>query len=506
MPFYVKLASLFPSIAQPEKRLTLKEKLKWTVMVLVLFYAMGSVFIYGIEPARLPELAFYEIIFGSRIGSIITLGIGPIVMASIVLQMLVGSKLLPWDLRREEDRIKYNAAQKLLIIFFCFFEAITYALGFVRPVSPELFPIVVLQMVLGGIIIMYLDELTTKWGIGSGVSLFIAAGVSKRIIMGIFLPQLEVAGRTVAGVLFSFFKYFFAGDLWSSLFALLPLISTLLVFAVVIFAQGIRVEIPISFSFAFGRLPARKWPLRFLYTSNIPVILAVALLNSLTLFARVLYEKGIKWLGVFNEEGHAVGGLIYYLSPPRDMTLAFCIILSLVVGFSLGLFVLKKYKKYGFRATILGGIAGFLIGYAVLLLNQQNIPYPIFGFNELFRAFTYMIALGILSTIFSVFWVITAGMDPKSVAEQFKSAYLSIPGFRRDPRVIERLLEKYIPPLAVLGGLFVGLLAGVANLTEALGTGTGILLTAIIVLQFYESIMMQHLEDIHPAIRNFIGR
>jgi preprotein translocase subunit SecY len=117
-----------------------------------------------------------------------------------------------------------------------------------------------------------------------------------------------------------------------------------------------------------------------------------------------------------------------------------------------------------------------------------------------------MLVMIVGSTIFSIFWVNTAGMDPKSVAEQFKSAYLSIPGFRRDPRIIERVLERYILPLAVLGGAFVGFLAGFADLTGALGTGTGILLTAIIIMQFYESIVAQHLEDLHPEIRKFIGR
>ena len=506
IPFYVRIASMLPSIEKPEKRLTLREKLKWTALVLILFFAMGSVMIYGISPKVEPTLRFYEIIFGSTIGSIITLGIGPIVMASIILQMLVGSKIIPWDLRREEDKIKYSAAQKLLIIFFCFFEAIAYVLsGVILPISPEFTTIVILQIAIGGIIIMYLDELTTKWGIGSGVSLFIAAGVSKTIFLRTFLPPLGTNIESPPGVLFSFITNFLAGETVNALITLLPLISTIIVFIVVIFSNGMRVEIPIAFSFAFGRLPARKWPLRFFYTSNIPVILTAALLANITIFAQMLYQKGITILGTF-ENGEPTGGLAYFITPPHNPALSLCVIFAFVFALAIGLFVASKFKKYIFRAVIISGIIGFLLSYLIVLMFEKSIPAGMFTQTDILRSITYLLAMIIGSTIFSIFWVNTVGMDPKSVAEQFKSSYLSVPGFRRDPRIIERLLEKYIPALAVLGGAFVGFIAGFADLTGALGTGTGILLTAMIIMQFYESIATQHLEDMHPALRKFMGR
>ncbi len=504
MPFYVRLAQLLPSIEAPTKRLTLREKLKWTAIVLVLFFAMGSVMVYGVAPEAVHGLEFYEVIFGARIGSLATLGIGPIVMAGIILQMLVGSKIIPWDLRREEDKIKYNAAQKLLTIFFCFFEAVSYTLSFVHPASPELTWLVVLQLALGGIIIMYFDEITSKWGIGSGVSLFIAAGVSQTIIWRLFYPPLgEEYGM---GIIPSFFVNLFAGNFSEALLVLTPLFATIIVFAIVVFTQGIRVEIPITFTFAFGRVPARKWPLRFFYTSNIPVILAAALLANITLFGRMLYQRGITLLGVFDERGHAIGGLAYFLTPPLKASLALCALAAFLFALGAGLFVSRKYKKYALRTSFAAGAIGFILAYLLLLLFEPALNIGVPTPEDLIRAFTYTLAMVVLSTIFSVFWMNTAGMDPKSVAEQFKASYLSVPGFRRDPRIIERLLEKYIPALAVLGGAFVGFIAAFANLTLALGTGTGILLTAIIIMQFYESIVAQHLEDMHPALRKFMGR
>jgi preprotein translocase subunit SecY len=106
--------------------------------------------------------------------------------------------------------------------------------------------------------------------------------------------------------------------------------------------------------------------------------------------------------------------------------------------------------------------------------------------------------------VFSIFWVNTAGMDSKSVAKQIQRIGLGIPGFRRDIRIIERVLDRYIPYLAVLSGLMIGLLAAFADFAGALGTGTGILLTVMIVYNLYEEIAMQHLEDVHPALRRFL--
>ncbi len=505
-PFYVKLASFLPTIKKPEKRLTLRDKLKWTGLVLVLFFAMGSVTVFGIDKESVAQLEFYEILFGSQMGSIITLGIGPIVMASIILQMLVGSKIIPWNLRNKEDKIKFVSAQKLLAIFFSFFEASAYVLSGAVPASTgDLIPLVILQIAIGGIIIIYLDEITTKWGIGSGVSLFIAAGVSKTIIQRIFLPPIELATGEAEGILFSFITKFASGNIVDSLITITPLIATIVVFGIVIFTQAIRVEIPIAFSFAFGRLPSRKWPLKFFYTSNIPVILTAALLVNLRIFAQMLSQQGNYILGRF-EGGNPVSGPVYWLSPPQNVILGICVILSIVTGIGVGLLVNKKFKKYVLRSSIISSLIVFTITSILFFTFREYIPMGMFTGKDILRAITYMLAMVIGSTIFSYFWMNTAGMDPKSVSEQFKSSYLSIPGFRRDPRVIERVLERYIPPLTILGGAFVGFLAGFADLTSALGTGTGILLTAMIIMQFYENIAAQHLEDMHPSIRKFIRR
>ena len=105
--------------------------------------------------------------------------------------------------------------------------------------------------------------------------------------------------------------------------------------------------------------------------------------------------------------------------------------------------------------------------------------------------------------MFSLFWVETANMGPESVADQISGVGMQIPGFRKDKRILVKVLSKYIYPLTVMGGIAVGILAALADLTGALGTGTGILLTVMILHNFYERLSTQYMEDMNPAKRKF---
>jgi preprotein translocase subunit SecY len=110
----------------------------------------------------------------------------------------------------------------------------------------------------------------------------------------------------------------------------------------------------------------------------------------------------------------------------------------------------------------------------------------------------------IACVIFSWFWMQTSGMDSASQAKNILDSGLQIPGFRKDQRVLERLLDRYIPALTVMGALAVGMLAAIADLAGALANGTGILLTVMIVYQLYEEIAKQHMMDMNPMLRKFI--
>ena len=121
------------------------------------------------------------------------------------------------------------------------------------------------------------------------------------------------------------------------------------------------------------------------------------------------------------------------------------------------------------------------------------------------QGITHMIFYMGFSTLFAVFWVKTSGMDARSQARNILASGLQIPGFRKDERILESILDRYIMPLTVMGGMAVGFLAAIADLSGALAGGTSILLAVMIMYQFYQNIAQQHALDMHPALKGIMG-
>jgi preprotein translocase subunit SecY len=293
---FTKWAEMMPSVNKPELKLTFNEKIKWTGIILLLFFILGSITVWGIDATAVSRFEFLEIVFGSKMGSLLTLGIGPIVTASIILQLLVGSKVVSWDTKTTEGKKKFMGAQKLLAVAFCIFEGAAYVMaGAIPPIAgvPFIGLAVIIQLALGGYLVMLMDEVVTKWGMGSGVSLFIAAGVAKTIMVRVFNPLtasgvLPSAEEGASGLIPALFTYIGAGQPEQAFVLLFPLISTLVVFFIVVFAQAMRIEIPMAISFFGGKLGSRRWPIKFIYTSNIPVILTAAVLANLQVATKML--------------------------------------------------------------------------------------------------------------------------------------------------------------------------------------------------------------------------
>lgn len=469
MAWYNLISDNFPEVRGPtQKRLSFKEKLKWTLIILVAFYILSVIPLFGLDPANQFRFEQLEVLLGASFGSLMTLGIGPIVTASIVLQLLNGTGMLKFDMTRPEGKKDFQSLQKVMALLFIVLEAFIYV--FMGGLSPPqallgtnpytaLQFVLVGQLVIGGILILFMDEVTSKWGFGSGVSLFIAAGVSKQIIIGLLSPFNPSAISAGGGTGLGLFGFPFGGaeapvgKLWVLLHGLFvglstefilafaAILATVLVFALSVYAQSMKVELPLS----FGRIRGHgiRWPLNFLYTSNIPVILIAALLANVQLFTSLLGgdPNSLGWInGTF-------GGTSF---------------VSLIVTGSITL-------------------------------------------TEVVQAVAYLLIMMGGSVLFSVFWVQSAGLDARSQAKQMMASGLQIPGFRRDQRVLERILQRYITPLTVMGGLAIGLLAAVADLTGALSRGTGILLTVMIIYRLYEDIAKQHMMDMNPMMRKFMG-
>ncbi|RLG67055.1 MAG: preprotein translocase subunit SecY, partial [Methanobacteriota archaeon] len=183
-----------PEVILPKRHVTFKEKLLWTTLICVIFFFLSEVSIFlpvGTATQQLELFGNLRTILASSQGSIVELGIGPIVTGGIVMQLLVGAGLINLDLSNHKDRALFQGTQKLLVILLTFFEASMLAMAQYRanPATNTIgFLIVMGQLSAGAILILFMDEVVSKWGFGSGVSLFIAAGVSQRIIWEAISP------------------------------------------------------------------------------------------------------------------------------------------------------------------------------------------------------------------------------------------------------------------------------------------------------------------------------
>lgn len=477
----MSLSSIFsfiPEVKKPEeKKLEFKVKLRWTLIILGAFFILTNIPLFGLSANALSQFEYLAIILGTDFGSIISLGIGPIVMASIILQLLSGAGILNIDQTNPEGKRFFNGLQQMLVFFFIVFEAIVYvAMGGLQA-SPGFTGIVIIQLILGGIAIFYMDQVSQKWGFDSGVSLFIAAGVSLRLITSGFqfinqqgrnclvdFSNTPCSGKVLVVIQSIINKY--PVELMSALAAI---IATIVIFLAVVWAQSLKVEIPLSFGRVRGY--GMKWPLAFFYASVIPVILTAALVANVQLFGGLVQNaaepciQGLEcsgmakfasyftWLGSFNQ-GQPISGLAFWMGSTN---------------------VLDLFIR-----------GGFLMKY-------------------LLQGLTHIIFFMLFSTIFSVFWVKTSGMDAKRQAHNIVSSGLQVAGFRQDERIIESILDRYIMPLTIMGGAAIGLLAAFTDLLGALVSGTAILLVIMIMYRLYEKVAHDHAMDMNPAFRKFMG-
>ncbi len=465
------LLSILPEVKRAERAAPLKQKLLWTAAVLLVFFILGQIYPIGADYSRITSFERLDILLGSRMGTLITAGIGPIVLASIFLQLAVGAKLINVDLSDPEGKKRFQGLQKLLAVLLSFFEAGIYVFSGYLPASQSgmLFGsflltqiIVVLQLALASVILLYLDEVVQKYGIGSGISLFIAAGVCQSVFIG-SLSLVPGATGIPAGLIPGALYALASGDVLNAIWSVVPIVFTIVVFLVVVYVEGMKIELPLAYGRARG-LGAR-YPIKFLYVSNIPVILASAVILNIQLVGMftsapidgsMTHRAG--FLGEY-QDNRPISGFAYYVnSLPSPL--------------------------------LMGGYQTYL----------QFISQP----NEILHALVYGVVLVLLCVVFGWFWIESTGMGAKEVAGQLNRAGLQIPGFRQDPRVTEKILERYIPIITILGSIFVGVLAWFADITGALGTGTGILLTVGIIYRFYEDLAKQQLFEMYPVLNKIM--
>jgi len=466
------LLAAMPAVKSPEGHVHFKNKLLWTLAVLILYFALTNVPVFGLSSGGQDIFTYYRALLGGAYGSIVHLGIGPIVTASIVLQLLKGADILQIDTTETRGQVMYMGLQKILILVMIVVEAAPNIIGgFMQPdpaIAQQFFGgnlfavslLIFLQLCIGGVLIFFMDEVVTKWGIGSGVGLFIIAGISQALVNG-FINWIPVSDpypvgffpRLVAVVLdgANFLQYFGTN--------LLAFVTTVGIFLIIVYVESTRIEIPLAHAQVRGA--RARFPVKLIYASVLPMILVRVLQANIQMLGMFLSNIGITVLGKFNGQT-PVSGLMYFLAP------------------------INGPSQWMWWVTDLGHAP-----WEVLLRMGIDTTFMVVG-----------------GAIFALFWIKTAGLDSKDVARQIQLSGMSIPGYRRNPQVLEKYLDRYIPRVTVIGGVFIGVLSVIANLFGVIGavSGTGLLLTVSITYRLYEEIASQQIMEMYPFMRTFFGK
>ena len=503
-----RLVDVYPSITKPEGHVRFNQKMWTTTLVLIIYFMMTNVMIYGLSDSTLDIFSSFRAIMAGASGSIMHLGIGPIVTGSIIMQLFAGAKIIQLDLQDSSDKQLYQGVQKLLVLFMIPVESIPQVYGFLDPSESIIGQyglgwanaIIVSQLFLGSYLVFLLDELVSKWGIGSGISLFIAAGVAQSTFVGTLSPLPVVQGSPLgidnppSGVLPMIFYTLrtatnselvsqngFELILLNHANPLAALASSIIVFLVVAYAESSKLELPLTHGKVRGH--RGQYPIRLVYASNIPVILMAALLANVNMFTLLFWSHPVlSTVPILGRNGwgsraHWFGAYEVGATTPTD-------------GFA-------------WYSSMVNGVGDWLIP----LLNQTGDAYGHSLGQIMIHVFVYVFFMTAGSTVFAKFWIETTNMGAKDVAKQIERTGMQIPGFRKNPVVLERILQRYIPPVTLFSGAFVGLLASGADLLGTVGnaTGTGLLLAVGIILRTYEQIQKEQAMEMHPALREFFG-
>lgn len=445
---------ILPEVASPDRKIPFREKLLWTIVTLFIFLVCCQIPLYGIAASRSSDPFYWmRVILASNRGTLMELGISPIITSGLVMQLLAGSRIIEVNQSLKEDRALFNGAQKLFGILITIGEAIAYVVsgmyGDINTLGAGNAILIILQLFAAGMVVIILDELLQKgYGLGSGISLFIATNICESIIWKAFSPTTINTGRGTEfeGALIALFHLLITRNnkvralkeafYRSNLPNLTNLFSTVLIFLIVIYFQGWRVDLPIKYAKFRGQ--QGKYPIKLFYTSNMPIILQTALTSNLYFLSQLLYNRYsgnilVRLLGVWKElkenPGNSVpvSGLAYYISPPQTVA--------------------------------------------------EIARDPI-------HAVVYFVFILVSCALFSKTWIEVSGSSPKDVAKQLRDQQLILKGHRNNSIVHE--LNRYIPAAAAFGGMCIGALTVLADFLGAIGSGTGILLAVTIIYQYYE--------------------
>jgi protein transport protein SEC61 subunit alpha len=375
-------------------------------------------------------LYWLRVILASNRGTLMELGITPIVTSGMIMQLLAGANLIEVDFSLKEDRALFSGAQKLFAMVFAFGQAtvsvMTGLYGNPSEIGAGVCLLLIIQLVFAGLISMLLDELLQKgYGLGSGISLFIATNICESIVWKAFSPTTVNTGRgpEFEGAIIALFHLLITRNdktralkeafYRTNLPNIMNLLATVVVFAIVIYLQGFRVELAVKSNRYRGQ--RGTYPVKLFYTSNMPIMLQSALTSNIFLISQMLYNRFpdnllVRFLGVWtphegSNQNYASGGLAYFMSPPHSITDA--------------------------------------------LLDPIHTTI-------------YIIFMLTACALFSKTWIEVSGSSPRDVAKQLKDQGMTMAGHRETSMYKE--LKRVIPTAAAFGGACIGALSVLADL------------------------------------------
>ncbi|CAE7374862.1 sec61a [Symbiodinium natans] len=446
---------VLPEVEAPDRRIPFKEKILWTSISLFVFLVCCQIPLYGVLTSKSSDPFYWmRVILASNRGTLMELGISPIITSGMVMQLLAGSRIIDVDLTLKEDKILFQGAQKLFGMLITMGEAVAYVMsgmyGSLREIGATSAILIILQLFFAGVVVILLDELMQKgYGMGSGISLFIATNICESIIWKAFSPTTMNTGKGTEfeGAIVATFHFMASRS--DKLMALKEafyrqsapnltnLFATVLVFFIVIYFQGFKVDLPVKYQKMRGS--QGSFPIKLFYTSNIPIILQTALVSNLYFLSQLLYRRFksnmlVNLLGQWQEadfggQSVPVGGFAYYISPPSSVS---------------------------------------------------NI------WEDPLHALIYVSFVLISCALFSKFWIEVSGSSPRDVAKHLRDQSMVFKGHREESLL--KVLDMYIPTAAAFGGMCIGMLTIMADFLGAIGSGTGILLAVTIIYQYFEMI------------------
>lgn len=441
-----------PMVERPRRHVPLKTKLQFTAAILILYFAMGNIPLFGLSPESMDLFGQWRALFAGERFSLSAVGIMPIISASLILQILAGPKLMKLDLSNPKDQAFYLNLHKLLVLCFVFLNSISYVVGFYMPdqeiayqlgVSLQVISFLIfLQVFFGGMLIYYMEGVVTKWGVGSGIGIFIMAGVTQQLFTGLInwmpdssglavgvIPRwIEIAQQvepykiSEGGLVFLFQNY------------LIALITTVALFLLVIYLACTRIEIEIP-----GYLKRRssrsriRFPIKlmhFSYAIVAPLVffnLGAVLQASIQGIGRMFWSHGNSILGTYDANGNAVSGLMYYLDP--------------------------IHSPWDWVPTLVHSIYPDIAVWQIAVRVAVTVSIMVAG-----------------AMLIAIIWLkLTPGLEMRDIKAMVRDSGLPIYGHRSGVKAIKRAVDRSAPKIAILGCGILGALLVVANMFGTLG-------------------------------------